>query len=69
MPILPENTMTTRCTDCGTAFVCGAVVGHSTCWCMEKPTLTLEPGAAAVGCYCSTCLEQRLSAQTSAPAA
>ncbi|KFB68353.1 cysteine-rich CWC family protein [Candidatus Accumulibacter vicinus] len=69
MPILPGNPMTTRCTDCGTAFVCGAVAGLPSCWCMKKPTLSLEASAAAAGCYCPACLEQRLSAQASAPEA
>lgn len=64
-----ESAPTNVCASCGAAFVCGALAGSATCWCMGKPTLAVAAEAGA-GCYCSSCLEQRLSAlnQPSPPA-
>ncbi|MBL8376048.1 cysteine-rich CWC family protein [Accumulibacter sp.] len=56
------------CTNCGASFVCGATAGLSSCWCMQMPPLTRVPEVAA-GCFCPACLEQLLSAGTTAPAA
>ncbi|MBP9803800.1 MAG: cysteine-rich CWC family protein [Candidatus Accumulibacter sp.] len=63
----PENTPTTVCANCGASFVCGAVAGLSSCWCMQMPALPGVPDAA-VGCSCPACLEQRVSIQPGAPA-
>ncbi|WP_342674055.1 cysteine-rich CWC family protein [Candidatus Accumulibacter aalborgensis] len=48
----------TACCACGVRFVCGAVAGLSSCWCMDKPRLTLAPDAAEGNCYCPACLEK-----------
>ncbi|MBP6708534.1 MAG: cysteine-rich CWC family protein [Candidatus Accumulibacter sp.] len=61
MPKSAENVPTTVCTSCGAVFFCGAAAGRSACWCMDKPALAAAPAAGA-GCYCPSCLEQRLSA-------
>ena len=50
-----------HCAACGTPFVCGVAAGHSTCWCMEKPTAVFEPVADAA-CYCAACLDERIAA-------
>lgn len=47
------------CPACGVRFVCGAVAGLESCWCMEKPSGTFVPEAGA-HCYCPTCLAERV---------
>jgi hypothetical protein len=48
-----------RCTQCGTAFHCGANDCES-CWCASLPPLTAERLVAGTDCVCETCLRQRL---------
>jgi hypothetical protein len=55
------------CVACGQPFVCGAVAGLATCWCMEKPSGLFAPEAGA-RCYCPQCLEQRIVSAQSAQA-
>ena len=59
-----QEAESTVCHACGAPFVCGAMAGLQTCWCMEKPTglLVVEAGAS---CYCPACLEKRISEQSS----
>ena len=33
-----QEAESTVCHACGAPFVCGAMAGLQTCWCMEKPT-------------------------------
>ena len=70
--VLEQEAKPSLCADCGAPFVCGAVAGLPTCWCMEIPTGWFEADAGA-SCYCPACLDKRISArradqQASAPA-
>ncbi|MBL8398380.1 MAG: cysteine-rich CWC family protein [Candidatus Accumulibacter sp.] len=51
-----------QCAGCGAPFICGAVAGLSTCWCMAQPTVAATDLDANLGCYCPACLQRRLSA-------
>lgn len=55
------------CAGCGAPFVCAAVNGQQTCWCMEKPRGLFEPLAGDL-CYCPECLAKRIS-EAASPAA
>jgi hypothetical protein len=48
------------CPRCGARFVCGAEDGRGECWCMKRPALLIEPGAAE-GCLCPACFDRALS--------
>ena len=59
-----DESINSECADCGAPFVCGAVAGSHSCWCMGKPVRLLEVDAEA-SCYCPACLEKRIREQSS----
>jgi hypothetical protein len=65
---------TTRCPECGSAFVCGMEAGAAECWCAKLPPLLRVPAAATaplgtsdakVCCLCPICLQRKLDAASS----
>ncbi|HMW19284.1 MAG TPA: cysteine-rich CWC family protein [Accumulibacter sp.] len=64
----PAQATQTACAACGTAFVCGAVAGLATCWCVTMPTMPATDLDVDRGCYCPACLQQRLSVAKEASA-
>ncbi|MFZ4535077.1 cysteine-rich CWC family protein [Propionivibrio sp.] len=61
---LEEKVTPSVCAGCGASFVCGAVAGLATCWCMEKPAVYFAAEAGG-SCYCPACLDKRVSEQLS----
>jgi hypothetical protein len=61
------NTSGAVCPRCGVRFSCGVEDGRGECWCMKRPALPLEPGAAG-GCLCPACFDRALSERNSAGA-
>jgi hypothetical protein len=48
-----------KCSQCGTAFTCGATAGEKTCWCASLPhVLPVPKEGEARGCLCPTCLQE-----------
>ncbi|MEF8730452.1 MAG: hypothetical protein CRU78_07345 [Candidatus Accumulibacter phosphatis] len=69
MSKVPEKPLASTCPACGMSFVCAAVAGLATCWCMEKADKAPLSFAPEVGgnCYCPSCLAQRFSASPGKP--
>ncbi|MCB1933105.1 MAG: cysteine-rich CWC family protein [Candidatus Accumulibacter sp.] len=70
MANVAQQALASTCPSCGTSFVCGAAAGLASCWCMEKPPLSVAPEIGS-RCYCPTCLAGEFStpAAQSSPAA
>uniref|UniRef100_A0A7C2JZF8 Cysteine-rich CWC family protein n=1 Tax=Schlesneria paludicola TaxID=360056 RepID=A0A7C2JZF8_9PLAN len=57
----------TRCSRCGTLFVCGFAAGQSRCWCFDQPVVAIQNADA--GCCCPQCLAALQPAARAADAA
>jgi hypothetical protein len=53
-----EAACSSRCSNCGGAFVCGFANGASRCWCFDQPVVAVED--ASQGCVCPQCLAARI---------